>query len=200
MSDHSNYRPETIAIHTAPSDDSSGAVIPPIIMSTTFAYESKGARPEPDEFRYTRNSNPNRQMLEEAVAKLEDGALAHAVSSGSAAMMTVFNALRPGDHIVCSDDLYFGVRVQLNEFFAPWGIETTFVDTRNPDNVAEAMRPETVLVIFESPTNPQIRLADIEALAEVAHAGDALLLVDNTIATPVAQKPLALGADISVLS
>jgi cystathionine gamma-synthase len=194
------YQPETTAVHTAPPDPASGAVIPPLTFSTTFAYTPTGTPHDGSHFIYTRNENPNRAMLEAAVAALEGGVVAHAVSSGSAAMMTVFTALRPGDHIVCSDDLYFGIRVQLNEFFAPWGIETTYVDTREPANVAAAMRPETALVLFESPTNPQIRLADIAAIAEIAHAGGALMLVDNTIATPVSQQPLALGADISVLS
>ncbi len=195
-----NHHPETAAVHTSPPDPASGAVIPPLTLSTTFAYEPTGTPHDGSHFVYTRNENPNRAMLEDAIARLEGGAVAYATSSGSAAMMTVFTALRPGDHIVCSDDLYFGIRVQLNEFFAPWGIETTYVDTREPQNVAAAMRPETVLVLFESPTNPQIRLADIAAIADIAHEGSALLLVDNTVATPIAQNPLVLGADVAVLS
>ena len=134
------------------------------------------------------------------MAKLEAGVAAHAISSGSAAMLTIFQALRPGDHIVASDDMYFGIRVQLKEFFAPWGMETSFVDMSDLDAVRAAMRPETRLVIFETPTNPMIRLADIQAISEIAHEFDALALVDNTVATPVAQNPLLLGADISVIS
>ena len=120
--------------------------------------------------------------------------------SGSAAMLTVFQALRPGDHIVSSDDMYFGIRVQLNEFFAPWGLETTYVDMSDLKAVRAAMRRQTKLVILESPTNPMIRLADIAAIANIAHEYNTLLLVDNTVATPVAQNPIQLGADIVVIS
>ena len=134
------------------------------------------------------------------MAKLEGGAVAHAISSGSAAMLTIFQALGPGDHIVSSDDMYFGIRVQLNEFFAPWGLKTTYVDMSDLAAVRAAMRPETKLVIFESPTNPMIRLADIAAISQIAHSNGAMLLVDNTVATPVTQSPIALGADIVVMS
>ena len=115
-------------------------------------------------------------------------------------MLTLFQALRPGDHIVASDDMYFGIRVQLNEFFAPWGLHTTYVDMSDLDAVQAAMQPNTRLVILESPTNPLIRLADIPAVAEIAHAHGAQLLVDNTVATPVAQNPIALGADMVVMA
>ena len=115
-------------------------------------------------------------------------------------MLTVFQALKPGDHIVSSDDMYFGIRVQLKEFFAPWGLKTTFVDMSDLDALRAAMRTETKLVILESPTNPMIRLADIAAIADIARANGAMLLVDNTVATPVAQHPIQLGADIVVNS
>ncbi len=194
------HQPETNAVHNTAIDPSSGAIVPPLVFSTTFEYEATGQAHHPDELIYTRYQNPNRAALEQTMAKLEGGALAHAISSGSAAMMTLFQALRPGDHIVSSDDMYFGIRVQLKEFFAPWGLATTYVDMSDLDAVRAAMRPETRLVIFESPTNPMIRLADIQAIAEIAHERDALLLVDNTVATPIAQNPLLLGADIVVIS
>ena len=193
-------RPETRAVHNSAIDPGSGAIVPPIVLSTTFEYETTGSEHDPDELIYTRYQNPNRAALEATLAQLESGAIAHAISSGSAAMLTIFQALRPGDHIVSSDDMYFGIRVQLNEFFAPWGLKTSYVDMSDLDAVRAAMRPETKLVIFESPTNPMIRLADIAAMAEIAHAGGAQLLVDNTVATPVAQNPLQLGADIVVMS
>ncbi len=195
-----SLRPETRAVHSADTDPASGAIVPPIVLSTTFEYETTGLDQDPDQLIYTRWQNPNRVALENTMAVLEGGAVAHAISSGSAAMLTVFQALRPGDHIVSSDDMYFGIRVQLNEFFAPWGLETTYVDMSDLDAVRAAMRPETKLVILETPTNPMIRLADIAAVADIAHAYDALLLVDNTVATPVAQNPIQLGADIVVLS
>ncbi len=195
-----SLRPETRAVHSADSDPASGAIVPPIVLSTTFEYETTGLDQDPDQLIYTRWQNPNRAALENTMAQLEDGAVAHAISSGSAAMLTVFQALRPGDHIVSSDDMYFGIRVQLNEFFAPWGLETTYVDMSDLDAVRAAMRPETKLVILESPTNPMIRLADIAAVADIARENDARLLVDNTVATPAAQHPIQLGADIVVLS
>lgn len=193
-------RPETNAIHNSKIDPDSGAIVPPIVLSTTFEYETTGLERGADELIYTRWQNPNRAALEDTMAKLEGGAIAHAISSGSAAMLTIFQALRPGDHIVSSDDMYFGIRVQLNEFFAPWGLETTYVNMSDLNAVRAAMRPETKLVILESPTNPMIRLADIAAIADIAHEGGAQLLVDNTVATPVAQNPLQLAADIVVIS
>lgn len=193
-------RPETYAVHNSTIDPSSGAIVPPIVLSTTFQYETTGLEHDADELIYTRYQNPNRAALEEAMRKLEYGAAAHAISSGSAAMLTIFQALRPGDHIVSSDDMYFGIRVQLKEFFAPWGLETSFVDMSDLAAVRAAMRPETRLVIFESPTNPMIRLADIRAISEIAHQHGATVLVDNTVATPVGQNPLQLGGDIVVNS
>ena len=195
-----SLRPETRAVHSAATDPSSGAIVPPIVLSTTFEYEPTGLEHDPDQLIYTRWQNPNRAALERTMSALEGGAVAHAVSSGSAAMLTIFQALRPGDHIVSSDDMYFGIRVQLNEFFAPWGLETTYVDMSDLEAARAAMRPETRLVILESPTNPMIRLADIAAIAEIAKGCEAALLVDNTVATPVAQNPIALGADIVVNS
>ena len=193
-------RPETRAVHNSPIDPDSGAIVPPIVLSTTFQYETTGLEHEEDELIYTRYQNPNRAALENTLAQLEGGVAAHAVASGSVAMLTLFQALRPGDHIVASDDMYFGIRVQLNEFFAPWGLHTTYVDMSDLDAVQAAMQPNTRLVILESPTNPLIRLADIPAVAAIAHAHGAQLLVDNTVATPVAQNPIALGADMVVMA
>ena len=194
------YRPETAAVHSSPIDPSSGAIVPPIVLSTTFRYETTGQEHTPDELIYTRYQNPNRAALESTLGQLEGGAAAHAVASGSVAMLTLFQALQPGDHVVANDDMYFGIRVQLNEFFAPWGLQTSYVDMSDLDAVNAAMRPNTRLVILESPTNPLIRLADIAAVAEIAHASGAKLLVDNTVATPVAQSPIELGADIVVMA
>lgn len=193
-------RPETHAVHNSTIDPSSRAIVPPIVLSTTFQYETTGLEHATDELIYTRYQNPNRAALEDAMCKLEYGAVAHAVSSGSAAMLTIFQALRPGDHIVSSDDMYFGIRVQLKEFFAPWGLETSFVDMSDLSAVRAAMRSETRLVIFESPTNPMIRLADIRAISDIARQHGATVLVDNTVATPVGQNPLQLGGDIVVNS
>ena len=195
-----SLRPETRAVHNSAIDAASGAIVPPITLSTTFEYETTSQEQDADQLIYTRWQNPNRAALENTMAELEGGAVAHAIASGSAAMLTLFQALRPGDHIVSSDDMYFGIRVQLNEFLAPWGLETSYVDMSDLDALRAAMRPETKLVILETPTNPMIRLADIAAVAEIARAGGARLLVDNTVATPVAQHPIQLGADIVVIS
>ena len=194
------HQRETKAVHNSPIDPASGAIVPPIVLSTTFEYETTGAAHPPDELVYTRYQNPNRAALESTLCQLEHGQLAYAVASGSAAMLTLFQALRPGDHIVASDDMYFGIRVQLNEFFAPWGLETSYVDMSDLAALQAALRPETKLVILESPTNPLIRLADIAAVAKITRAHGAMLLVDNTVATPIAQNPLQLGADIVVIS
>ena len=115
------YRPETAAVHSSPIDPSSGAIVPPIVLSTTFRYETTGLEHSPDELIYTRYQNPNRAALESTLAQLEGGAVAHAVASGSVAMLTLFQALQPGDHVVANDDMYFGIRVQLNEFFRALG-------------------------------------------------------------------------------
>ena len=195
-----SYRPETAAVHNSPIDPASGAIVPPIVLSTTFQYETTGQEHTPDELIYTRYQNPNRAALESTLATLEGGAVAHALASGSVAMLTLFQALKPGDHVIANDDMYFGIRVQLNEFFAPWGLQTSYVDMSDLDAVRAAMQPNTRLVILESPTNPLIRLADIAAVAEIAHAGGAQLLVDNTVATPIAQNPIELGADIVVMA
>ena len=193
-------KPETQSVHNTPIDPTTGAIVPPLVLTTTFEYEPTGEAHPSDALIYTRNQNPNRLALEQTMAKLEGGAVAHAVASGSVATMIVFQSLRPGDHILSSSDLYFGIRVQLTEFFAPWGIETSFVDMSDLEAVKSAMRPETKLVILESPTNPMLRLADIQAVARIAHEGGAKLLVDSTVATPIAQNPLQLGADIVVIS
>jgi len=192
--------PQTQAVHATGNDPITGAIIPPITLSTTFAYETTGHAHHESELIYTRYQNPNRAALEAALAQMEGGAVAHALASGSVAMLTLFQALGPGDHILSSDDLYFGIRVQLEEFFAPWGLQSSFVDMSDLRAVEAAIRPQTKLLIAESPTNPLLRLADIPALAAIAQRHGAQLLVDNTVATPVAQNPLALGADIVVLS
>jgi cystathionine gamma-synthase len=193
-------KPETHAVHSTPPNPLTGSIVPPLDFTTTFEYEATGDPHSGDGFTYTRNQNPNRATLEASMAQLEGGTKAHAVASGSAAMMAIFQGLSPGDHIISSADMYFGIRVQLNEFFAHWGLETTYVDMRDLDAVEVAFRPNTKLVIFESPTNPMIRLADIAAIGEITHRHGAQLLVDNTVATPIAQNPLQLGADIVVIS
>ncbi len=188
---------ETQAIHAGHHiDPASGAVAQPIYLSTTFERAPDGSYPL--EYVYGRYGNPNRTALETALCELEGGVQAAAFGSGSVATMSLLQALQAGDHVVSSSDLYFGIRVIMTDIFGPWGLDVTFVDTSDPTAVAQAIQPNTRLVILESPTNPLIRVTDIQKIAAVTHAGDAYLAVDNTMATPVLQQPLALGADFVI--
>ncbi len=187
--------PETTSIHAGQEiDPTTGAVIPPIYLTTTFERAADGSFPHG--YIYTRNGNPNRTMLETCLAALEGGATCAAFSSGLAAAMSIFQALRPGDHVVAPDDAYHGITRLLREIMAPWGLEYTRVDMRDPLHVAAALRPNTRLVWVETPSNPLLKIADIAAIAEIAHQAGALCAVDNTWATPVQQRPLELGADM----
>lgn len=188
-------RIETLAAHAGLAvDPVTGAVTPPIHLSTTFEREPDGS------YRaghiYTRTSNPNRRALEEALAALEGGAAALAFSSGSAATMSVLQALKAGDHVLAPDDAYYGTLRTARELLGPWGLELDVVDMADLDAVKRALRPNTRIVWVETPSNPLVRIVDIAALAALAHSVGARCVVDNTWATPVLQHPLALGADV----
>ena len=188
-------RIETLAVHAGHGvDPASGAVTPPLHLSSTFERDPDGG------YRaghiYTRTSNPNRTAVEQALAQLEGGAVAIAFSSGSAATQAVFQALAPGDHVLAPNDAYYGTLRQLREIFAPWGLEVDVVDMANLDAVERALRPNTRLVWVETPSNPLVRVVDIARLAELAHSVGARCAVDNTWATPVLQLPLREGADL----
>ena len=188
-------RIETLAVHAGhAADPSTGAVTLPIHLSTTFEREPDGS------YRgghvYARTSNPNRTSLESALAALEGGAAALAFASGSAATQAVFQALAPGDHVIAPDDAYYGTLRQLREIFAGWGLEADVVNMTDPDAVERALRPTTSIVWVETPSNPLVRVVDIARIAELAHSVGARCVVDNTWATPVLQRPLALGADL----
>ena len=186
---------ETLAIHAGRHVDLvTGAVTPPIHLSTTFERDKDGGYARG--FSYTRGNNPNRKMLEECLAKLEGGAAATAFASGTAAANGVFRALAPGDHVIAPLDLYSGVRRLLVEFMQPWGLQVTFVDIADAAQVAQAMRPNTKIVWIETPSNPLLKIAHIARLAEIAHQSGALCVCDNTFATPILQNPLAFGADL----
>ncbi|HET9950118.1 MAG TPA: PLP-dependent aspartate aminotransferase family protein, partial [Longimicrobiales bacterium] len=145
-------------------------------------------------------ANPTREALEASIAALEGGAHGLAFSSGIAAIESVVKLLSAGDHVVCEENTYGGTTRLFTRVLARLGIDFTFVDTRDPARIAEAMRPATRLVHVETPTNPMMRLCDVRAAAEVAHARGALLAVDNTFASPFNQRPLELGADLSIHS
>lgn len=190
-------RIETIAVHAGhQSDASTGAVTPPIHMSTTFTREADGSYRAG--YVYSRYSNPNRAALEQCLAQLEGGGAAATFASGSAATMSIVQALGPDAHVVAPDDAYFGTTKLMRELFGPWGLQLTQVDMTDLDAVRAAMRATTRLVWIETPSNPLLRVVDIASIAALARDAGACCVVDNTWGTPVLQRPLELGADISM--
>ncbi len=197
--DPDKLHPETLAIHAGRSvDPVTGAVTPPIHPSTTFERDRDGSYSRGHD--YTRGSNPTRRSLEQCLATLEGADHALAFASGSAAGMAVFQCLRPGDHVLVTEDAYHGTRHQLASLLADWDIDHDRIDTTSPAAVAEAMRAETRLLWIESPSNPLQRVADLKALTELARAREVVTVCDNTLATPVFQQPLAHGIDLVVHS
>lgn len=186
----------TIEVHGCRQADYTGALSQPIYQSATFRHpgfqQSTG-------YDYSRCGNPTRDNLEETIAALEKGQKAWAFSSGMAAINTVFQLFKPGDHILLTEDLYGGT-VRLGEIFAKYGIEFEYIDTTDLELVQRSLRPATRAIFIETPSNPMMLITDIKALAELAHSHAALLVVDNTFLTPHFQKPLTLGADIVVHS
>ncbi|GIV76347.1 MAG: cystathionine gamma-synthase [Litorilinea sp.] len=188
---------ETRAVHAGRQvDPATGAVMPPIHLSTTFERDADGAYPHG--YIYTRSGNPNRQALEQCLAQLEGGAAAAAFSSGMAATMAVLQALQPGDHVLLPADVYYGTRKLAQEIFRPWGLAVSTVDMADLEQVRAAIQPQTRLVWVETPSNPLLKITDIAAVAEMAHRVGARCVVDNTWATPVLQQPLSLGADLAM--
>jgi cystathionine gamma-synthase len=186
---------ETLAIHAGRAiDPTTGAVREPLHLSTTFERDADGRYPRG--YDYTRGGNPNRTTLERAIAALERGPEAVAFASGSAATLSVFNLAAPGGRIVCGSDCYHGTAKQLREIVPRWGVDVEFVDTTDLAAVAAALETPTTLLWFETPTNPMLQVSDIGALVEMAHARGARVGCDNTFASPVLQRPLALGADL----
>ena len=197
QNDHDTMKKETQAIHIGQAVDKAfAAVNAPIYMSSTYERDLEGNYPQGHI--YSRYSNPNRVALEECLQTMEGGIACAAFSSGSAAMMTLLQTLLPGDHVVVSDILYFGISELMKKIFAPLGIEFVFIDMRDLNQVEAAIRNDTKLVIIETPSNPQITITDIKAVSEISHARGATVVVDNTIATPILQNPIALGADLVV--
>jgi cystathionine gamma-synthase len=188
-------KPETLvaqALHAI--DETTGALVPPIHLATTYArdgqYQSRGAI-------YTRDDNPTPKHAERVLAALEGGAAALAFASGMSASTTLFRAVcAPGDHVIVSRTGYFNMRGWLERWSARWGVAIDFIDTTDATLVRAAMRPTTKLVWIETPANPTWEVTDIAAIAEIAHAGNALVAVDSTCATPVHTQPIAHGADL----
>ena len=186
---------ETIAIQAGRDvDPKTGAVMPPIHLSSTYIQGNEG------EFVYSRIDNPNRRALEECLTLLENGAAAITFGSGMAAVAGVFQSLSQGDHVILPDDTYFGVRELVTSLLARWGLEHSMVDMTDLDAVKAAIRPNTRMVWAETPSNPMLKITDISAIADIAHESGVIVGVDGTWATPMLQPALELGADVVVHS
>lgn len=186
---------ETQAVHMGNRvDQATGAVVPPIVLSTTFERDSDGNFPHG--YVYTRSQNPNRAALEESLAALEGGVRAMAFGSGQAATNAVFQALKAGDHVVIANESYFGTPKLVREVYSQLGINASYVDMSDISAVRAAMTPNTKIVWMETPSNPLLTITDIAAVSEIAHQAGALAVADNTWASPLMQQPLKLGADI----
>jgi cystathionine gamma-synthase len=188
-------RIETLAVHAGRSiDPSSGAVTPPIHLSTTFERSQNGDYPLG--FSYSREDNPNRRMLEQCLAALEGGKEALALSSGLAVLTAVLQGLEPGDHIMVPEDVYYGLRQVLHTVFAKWPLEVTHVDMTDLNAVRSAVRPTTRLVWVETPSNPLLRISDLAGIAEIARKANAISICDGTFTTPMVQRPFQYGIDM----
>lgn len=190
---------ETLAITSTTLHDDKRAVIPPIYLSTTFERKADGTF-DKDDYIYNRLDNPNRRMLEKSLAVMEKGEAALAFASGLAAVAAVFQTLKTGDHVILPDDAYYAVIVLAEDMFKDFGITSTRVNQASLEQVTAAITPQTRLIWLETPSNPQLRIVDISAVSKLAHAANALCVVDNTWATPIWQNPIMLGADIAMHS
>ena len=189
----------TLAVHAGQEPEpETGAIMPPIFQTSTYV-QPDVAKPKKG-YDYARVKNPTREALEGNVAALEGGKHGIAFASGLAAIEAVVKRLSAGDHIVSEENTYGGVTRMFTRVLEKLGLEFSFVDTRDPNRICEAMQPNTRLVHVETPTNPLMRICDIQAAADIAHDGGALLMVDNTFASPFNQRPLELGADVTVHS
>ncbi len=190
----SNSGFSTRAIHAGQAPDpQTGAVSVPLYLTSTYAQEEVGKHKGWD---YSRAGNPTRDALEASLASLEGGANACAFGSGMAAIMALVTMLKSGDHVVCGENVYGGTTRLFNQIVVNYGIEFTYVDTSDPENVRRAIRPSTKLVHIETPTNPLMTLTDIRAVADICHEHGIDMSVDNTFMSPYLQRPIELGADI----
>jgi len=174
-------------------DPSTGAIMTPIFQTSTYVQEAPGVHKG---YEYARSQNPTRAALEEALAVIEGGQFGLAFSSGVAATDAVIKLLKPGDEVICGNDMYGGTYRLFSKIFQKFGIVFHYVDMTNAENVKAAVNPSTKLMWAETPTNPLMNIADISALSALAKANNILLCVDNTFASPALQNPLSLGADI----
>lgn len=186
---------DTLALRaTQQPESNTGDVTAPIHLSTTFARNE--ANELPANFLYARSNNPTREALEKALATLEGGAVGMAFGSGQAATMTLFQALRPGDHVLLSTDAYHGTPALLEQVFHPWGLTYTRVDMTDLNAVQASMHENTRVVWCETPSNPMLTIQDLLTISRLAHDVGAICVCDNTWATPVLQRPLDLNCDV----
>ena len=174
-------------------DPTTGSIVPPIYATATYVLEEVG---KDKGFDYTRAANPTRQVLEANLAAIEGGAHGVCYSSGMSAVDSCLKLLSAGDHVVCSDDVYGGTSRHFNKVLSRYGLAFTYVDTSQPETVRQAVRPETRMLWVETPTNPLLKVTDLEAMAAIAKEHGLYLGVDSTFATPVFLRPLEFGADI----
>lgn len=195
---HAGWHADSIAVRGYEGVDArTGSISYPLYQSATFAHPAWG---QSTGYCYSRCGNPTRLELENTIALLEGGKKAMAFSSGMAAIATLLKLLRSGDHVLVSDDLYGGTYRLFSTIYAQYGMEFDYVDLTDPEVLASSFKSNTRLVFLETPTNPTMKVADIAAVAEAAHAHDAVLAVDNTFLTMYFQKPFDLGADVVVYS
>ena len=180
---HAGQRPEPLA----------GAIMTPVYLTSTYVQEALGQNKG---YEYARGKNPTREALERNVAALEGGRHGFAFSSGMGCVDSIMKLFKSGDHIVCGENLYGGVFRLFDKILQNYGLTFSWVDTRDPQRIEDAMTPATRMVFVETPTNPLMRICDLRAAAEIAHRHKALLLVDNTFASPYFQRPFEFGADI----
>ncbi len=188
----------TRAIHAGQAPNAEhGAVMPPIVLASTFAQPAPG---KPKKYEYSRSGNPTRDALEQCLASLEGGTHGFAFASGTAASLTLLQTLSPGDEVLCGDDLYGGTVRLFDRVLGPWGLVPRRMDLTNLARVEAAIGPRTKMLWFETPTNPTLKLFDVRALTQLAKPRGITTVVDNTFASPALQQPLALGADVVVHS
>jgi len=183
----------TRIIHSIPVDELTGAISVPIYQTATYVQEAPGVNKGYD---YARTNNPTRAVLEKIIAELEGGVAGFAFASGLAAIDSIVKTLKSGDEIIAVDDIYGGAYRLFTHIYQKFGIKIHYVDTTDASNISAYLNENTKLVWLESPTNPTLKISDIKAIATLTHKFDALVVIDNTFATPMAQNPIELGADI----
>jgi len=201
-----NHRTATQMVHGGGQRTQFGETSEALFLNSGFVYDTSAAAEarfmgEDDGHIYSRFSNPSYDMFQDRMCLIEGAEAARATATGMAAVTTaVMSQVRAGDHVVAARALFGGCRFVVEDYLPRWGVNSTLVDGRDPENFAKAMKPNTKAIFIETPTNPTLELVDIAAVAEIAHAHGAVLIVDNVFATPMFQKPLALGADLVTYS